>query len=264
MKLLCLGAGLTALLLASPAIGQTPTYSVGDTVECSGMRGRIIRTEPREGWDEPFYIVRVEGAGAVYENKCLPRMMRPAAAAAVSNGVNTSPSGQKSPAQPGGGAAMAAGALCRPGAQLEAQWGIQWYEVTVRGGPNGKGECPISFDGYGKTWDNLVGKDQLRPRGGGAVTRPARPVVTSGTAQTEVEAAPPDGTYRCHKISPGGQLMSVGSLAVSSGRATFKGMPEGWTIRSISVRGVNPRGETIVAVDYRSTAGFNDRLDCVS
>lgn len=80
------------------------------------------------------------------------------------------------------------------------------------------------------------------------------PVSTSTTA--------PDGSYRCHKIS-GDQLMDIGDLEISGGQATLIGLPKGWVIKEVAVRDTNDRGQIIVAVDYRSTSGFNDRLDCL-
>lgn len=80
----------------------------------------------------------------------------------------------------------------------------------------------------------------------------------------EGESTVPDGTYRCHKISPGGQLMDIGDLEVTGGRATVRGMPDNWVVRSVSVIGKDDRGQPLVAVDYTSAAGWNDRLDCVA
>ena len=77
------------------------------------------------------------------------------------------------------------------------------------------------------------------------------------------EATAPDGSYRCHKISPGGQLMDIGDLTIRAGEATLLGMPQGWTVRSVSSLGQNDQGQTLVAFDYLSASGFNDRLDCV-
>ena len=263
-----LGFGIAWLGNADRAEAQA--FRVGDTVECSGMRGTIIRTEPRPGWDEPFYVVRVEGAATVYENKCLPRMMR-----SVGGGGSPASEGGKpieapvlapptASAEPGfGGDREGGDSLCQRGARLEGQWGIQWYEVTVRAPPNERGECPVRFDGYGSSWDNFIGPGQLRPRGSGPVTRPARRIADTPIRNEGAQGAPPDGTYRCHKISPGGQLMDVGTLTVRNGRSSLAGMPAGWTVRSVFVRGTNDRGELVVAFDYRSAAEFNDRLDCL-
>ena len=64
-----------------------------------------------------------------------------------------------------------------------------------------------------------------------------------------VEAStPPDGIYRCHKLSSG-RLIDIGAMQISGGRATRPGLPEGWTINAVSVRGTNDRGQIIVAVD---------------
>lgn len=167
--------------------------------------------------------------------------------------------------------AATGGGLCRPGAKLEGLWGISWYEVTVLAAPNAEGKCKVRFDGYGSEWDTLLVPDGLRARGGGPITRPSRPVAdtppakapTTSTAAGALPATAPDGTYRCHKISPGGQLMDIGTLTIRGGKGVLAGMPQGWTVRSIAPRARNDRGQLVVAFDYRSAAGFNDRLDCV-
>jgi hypothetical protein len=81
-------------------------------------------------------------------------------------------------------------------------------------------------------------------------------------ASTTATSAP-DGGYRCHKISPGGQLMDIGDLQIKDGQATMAGMPDGWTVLSVSAEGTNERGQTLVFLYYRSSSGFNDKLDCV-
>jgi hypothetical protein len=73
-----------------------------------------------------------------------------------------------------------------------------------------------------------------------------------------------NGRYRCHKISPGGQLMNIGVLDIHCGKTTMHGMPEAWKVRSVTSRGRTANGGVLVAFDYRSAAGFNDRLDCVA
>lgn len=97
-----------------------------------------------------------------------------------------------------------------------------------------------------------------------AMYRPVNPVADASAAQAATPTAVADGAYRCHKISPGGQLMDIGVLRVSSGQATLQGVPAGWTVSSIAPRSTNARGERMIALDYRSEAGFNDRLDCVA
>jgi hypothetical protein len=84
-------------------------------------------------------------------------------------------------------------------------------------------------------------------------------------AQAGVQVADgvPDGDYKCHKLSPSGGLRQMGAMEVRRGRARLPGLPDGWTVTGVSPRGKNPRGETVVAFDYRSTAGISDRLDCV-
>ena len=58
--------------------------------------------------------------------------------------------------------------------------------------------------------------------------------------------------------------MDIGDLDIRGGKATLHGMPEGWTVRSVTSRGRTANGEVLVAFNYRSAAGFNDRLDCVA
>ncbi len=178
-------ACLAAILLSGVECVDAQGFKIGDRVSCDGATGTIVRTEPRAGWDEPFSIVQIEGAGAGTEYRCLQARMRAA-----------------------------------------------------------------------------PGLEQLRPRSGENVTRPVKPVVET-REDAAIGSTAPDGSYRCHKISPGGQLMDIGDLTVSGGRATVHGMPESWVVRSVSVRGKNDRGQPIVAVDYTSAAGWNDRLDCV-
>lgn len=105
----------------------------------------------------------------------------------------------------------------------------------------------------------------MRPRGGpGGVTRPSNPVADDETVTASDAGSAPDGRYRCHNISPGGQLMDIGDLDIRGGKATLHGMPEAWTVRSVTSRGRTANGEVLVAFDYRSAAGFNDRLHCVA
>ncbi len=256
------------LMFAAPTQAQTQVFKVGDRVECATMQGVIIRIDPRPGWDEPFYIVRSQGASnVIYENKCLTREMR-----AVSAAPDPSPKAPAAP-RPAGPvpsvldspkAAAPSVALCRPGAKLEGAWGISWYEVTVVAAPNASGQCKVNFDGYGSTYENMMlTQDYLRPRGSGPIVRPNRPLPASKAAAA-LPAAAPDGVYRCHKISPGGQLMDIGVLTVRGGRGTLAGMPAGWTVRSITPLQRNAQGKLVLAYDYRSAAGFNDRLDCVA
>lgn len=73
----------------------------------------------------------------------------------------------------------------------------------------------------------------------------------------------PDGSYRCHKISPGGQLLDIGDLEIDDGEAAMAGMPENWTVLSVTSK-PNPDGSgPLVILLYRSASGFNDQLDCV-
>lgn len=259
-----------ALLLSLPISAdiQAQAFKVGDTVDCNGNLGTIVRTEPRVGWDEPFYIVATGGTASRYELNCLPSHMRKVDAARSSS--TNLPTATPSPPAPAAAAPSTPAApataedFCREGARLEGQWGIQWYDVTVLAAPNANGQCKIRFDGYGPEWDSLVGEGQLRPRGSGPVTRPQRPVAdTQPESDGATATTVPDGSYRCSKITPGSnQLMSVGTLTVRNGQGTLAGMPDGWTVHAISTRGRNARGELIVALDYRSASGFNDRLDC--
>ena len=186
-----LGTGLAAwgACGAAPAQAARPTFQVGEVVECDGnMSGTIVRTEPRPGWDEPFYIVHSEGSTTTNEIKCLPQRMRSIGAVA---------------GQP----------VRQPHALAQAAPPPARAQVA---------DTPVA----GQT-------------AGGAV---------------------PDGRYRCHKISPGGQLMDIGTLVMRGGRGTLQGMPNGWTVRSISMLRANP---PLVAYEYTSAAGWHDRLDCV-
>ena len=89
---------------------------------------------------------------------------------------------------------------------------------------------------------------------------PASGPADSTAAQRTARGVVPDDRYRCHKISPGGQLLDIGTLVMLGGRGTLQGMPNGWTVRSITMLKTSP---ALVAFDYTSSAGWNDRLDCV-
>jgi hypothetical protein len=108
-------------------------------------------------------------------------------------------------------------------------------------------------------------RDPARPDTASApVTPPARRAPGPSVAAS-AGATAPDGVYDCHKITPGSlQLMAIGTLTIRGGRATLPGLPAGWTVRSISSRGRDARGKQLVAYDYRSASGWNDRLDCVA
>ena len=99
---------------------------------------------------------------------------------------------------------------------------------------------------------------------------PARPPAPAATPQTNRQSAGStaagtmrDGTYKCHKMSPDAPMMHVGTLRVRNGKGTFDGMPTGWTIRAIRNQGTTARGEPLIVIEYTSTAGWNDKLDCV-
>ncbi|MDP3619579.1 MAG: hypothetical protein Q8R63_07265 [Ramlibacter sp.] len=61
-------------LYAGVASGQVP--KVGDRVECNGNTGVVVGTQPRAGWNEPFFIVRVPMGSSTYDLKCLSQQMR--------------------------------------------------------------------------------------------------------------------------------------------------------------------------------------------
>lgn len=252
--------------------GAVHAYEIGDRVNCSGNIGIIIRTDPRPGWDEPFRVVEVKGSATTYEFKCVDSELKPAPVAASqpapSNAAPMRPGRvlQRAAPKPGQAALPAASQgsnLCQIGAKIEAQWGISWYEVTVRANPDEQGDCLVSFDGYGRDWDSRISADQLRARGGsGGVTRPVNPIADQDNASAAAGGDVPDGSYRCHKIS-GSQLIDIGAMEVDDGEAELPGMPDGWVITNLSVRGTNSRGELVVALDYRTASGNSDRMDCI-
>ena len=252
-------ASAVSILSSLPA--HAHDFKIGDSAECSGNAGTVVRIEPRAGWDEPFFVVSVPSGATTYEFRCVPSQLRhiagPQGAAAAAAASGTSDTF----AAPAGGAIS-----CTPDAKLEGQWGISWYEVTVLAAEDANGKCLVRFDGYGSEWDMPISTTQLRPRGSGPVTRPDNPVAAAppaGATAATADATAPDGTYACHKISPGGQLISIGTLVISGGQGEVAGMPDDWTVSFIAPRGRNDRGELVVAVDYRSASGFNDRLDCI-
>lgn len=244
---------------------QAQQYQVGDTANCAGNVGEVIRIDPRPGWDEPFVVVETRSkSGVSYEWKCVPSDLRPVPAstpaAAPADPRTTQPASTPSSSPP---PPPTVADVCKVGAKLEGQWGISWYDVTVLAAADDG--CKVHFNGYDPMWDTVISLDQLRPRGSGEVYKPRNPVADQPAAENGTAAAIPDGTYECSKITPGSlQLMHVGTLTVRNGLGSVAGMPEGWAVREISSRGRNERGELVVGVYYRSSSGFNDGLDCIA
>lgn len=225
--------------MLAPGAANAQPFGVGDTVKCYGYVGTIVRTEPRPG-REPFSIVKSQDVGSTSgELRCVQKDMTSAAPP------------------------VSLADRCRPGAKVEAAWGISWYEATVLSAPNSDQKCKVHFDGYPALYDDFVSSNQLRARGSGPIVRPTNPVQETGVAQAAVPAQAPDGVYQCHKILSGGQLGHTGTLTVRGGRGTVQGMPDGWTIKAIAPRQNNDRQQLVVAVDYVSARGTSDRMDCV-
>ena len=216
-----------AVVPVAQAPGQD--FKVGDTAECYGNIGPIIRIDQRPGWDVPWYIVDHLGT----EFKCTPDELRHAVAP---------PSDE---------------ALCRVGNKVEGRWGISWYAVTVLRPLEEQG-CWVRFDGYGEMWDTYILRGSLRPAGSGPITRPTNPV-----PDTVGEAAPgtvPDGTYQCEKIVGDG-MQGIGTVSIRNGVATGNGWPEGWSVRSLDPPIRDPRG-LLVGVNITTATGV-DKLDCL-
>lgn len=99
------------------------------------------------------------------------------------------------------------------------------------------------------------------------------------------QGAPPDGVYVCQKI--GQTYMGLGNLDIrgnqyrgigpdggfhpfsvsGNGQITWSagitGLPNGWTIRASFYAGLEHMGRPIIKIDYTSSSGWNDRIDCV-
>lgn len=58
--------------------------------------------------------------------------------------------------------AAPAGASCPVGATLEIQWNNGWWDGSVLEGPNGAGECYVTYEGWDATWNEWVAPDRLR------------------------------------------------------------------------------------------------------
>jgi len=259
---LCSSFVLAVCLSSQIDLAYAREFAIGQQADCSGNIGTIIRIDPRPGWDEPFMVVAVKASTTTYEFKCVPSQLRPAPVAQMDRTKQKVGVKIGGPSAPASGPAATSGSLCRKGAKLEGQWGISWYAVTVLEGPNDLGQCLISYDGYGREWDGWISVDLLRPKGGPGLTRPVNPVADAPAGQSNAGGKAPDGDYRCHKISSG-QLIDIGPMEIDDGRAIIPGMPDGWTIKDVGVRGKTARGELLVYVDYVSGSGWNERMDCV-
>lgn len=255
-------SGVVGVALASAA-ASAQTFQVGQMVEGCGFKGKIVEIKPRAGWDVPFYVIRQHTSATYYDVNCTPDAMRAVASAPPA----TAPADNKqkpepTPPRPQAAADATGQALCKPGAKLEGHWGNSWYAVTVLGAPGADGKCPVSFDGHGRLWDTTMTMDSIRPSGSGDVYKPTQPVAREPAERAEPAGPLKNGRYTCHKISPGGQLQRIGTLTVSGGRGTLQGLPDGWTATNIEPMANSPRGEPMVAYHYRSSAGWNDKLDC--
>lgn len=260
-----------ALLLFS--CGETPAATaakvdaqMGEWVDCNGVVGTVEMTPSGKAGDDSFYTVQVWAKPTPYQLQCPADKIRivpepgrgvtaqtPLVAAAPSNPPAVAPVAAAVP--PG-----ASNTLCVPGAKLEGQYGNSWYEVTVRGGPDARGWCPVSYDGYGEFWDGSV--PELRPRGAGPLSRPVNPVPDKPAPAPAGKVA--DGSYDCSKIvGGGGAYRSFGIFTIRNGQVTGSPFPNGWTVLSVTTGAkTSPRGESIVEIRYRTASGNTDLLDC--
>lgn len=154
--------------------------------------------------------------------------------------------------------------ICQVGAKIEGQWGNTWYPVTVLEAPDAAGNCLVTFDGYGSVWDTRMSADQIRPRGSAGNANQQGQTKNAGSAPQVASGSVPDGDYRCHKLTSGGGLIDIGDMTIDDGEPELAGLPDGWTILGVSVRGKNDRGELVIALDYKSASGSSDRMDCVA
>ena len=61
-------------------------------------------------------------------------------------------------------AAPSGGGLCSTGSPVNVLWAGVWFPAVVVSGPNGSGQCYISYDGYSSDWNEWVGPDRMRAR----------------------------------------------------------------------------------------------------
>lgn len=129
-------------------------------------------------------------------------------------------------------------------------------------------------DPRGEGCDGWRDADRVKPASVAPAARAAMPA-----------GLPPDGTYPCAKISPGGLLIGVGSLDIRGATyrgleggggysplraegnlltltAGLRGMPKGWQILRAE-SSADGSGRPLVRIFYRSSAGFDDAIDCV-
>jgi hypothetical protein len=240
---IALAAG--GLLLAQPGFA-TETPQIGGRAECSGYAGRIVGIQPRTGWTDPWFIVRAPLGSGTYDFKCVASDLRNVTAPSADQPQVDETTASK----------------CKVGAKLEGLWGNNWYAVTVRAGPDAKGWCPVSFDGYGSMWDAPV--PELRPRGSGPITRPSNPVSRETAETNRTARTPPDGRYRCSKIAGGGgAYVSMGTYTIKSGKVVGSPFPKGWQVLSVNSAPVANAPRNRIEIRYRSASGLTDVMECI-
>ncbi len=57
-----------------------------------------------------------------------------------------------------------------PTGPLEIEWRGTWYRGSVIDGPNPRGLCKVTYQGWSSDWDEWVTKTRLRPLSAGGVT----------------------------------------------------------------------------------------------
>ena len=54
------------------------------------------------------------------------------------------------------------------GSKVSVQWKDKWYDAAVKSVDTAKSCWNIHYDGYEASWDECVGKDRIKARGGAA------------------------------------------------------------------------------------------------
>ncbi len=270
----------------------------GTVIKVDAAGNCTVRLDQREGYapNEEYFVpkkwVRAAAAPAKAED-----------ATAANNPINSAPSGNfNATAATTGNAAQRAGDFA-VGARVRANsihtpGEAHWHNGTIARMIS-PGLYAVHFDHNGLT---LVVKQEWIKAGTGAPTavpssgngdignpNPSAPDAAQGKPPVDPskgKGAPPDGLYQCNMIS-GGMYIHIGTLEIRGG--TYKGlnqgaashpfsvdgagnmslshglagMPDGFTLKSVSYVGADHVGRPLIKIRYIGASNAHDTIDAV-